>query len=302
MMYESLHIPVLLRESVDYMLKSRTTGIYIDATLGGGGTTEYILKQLDSSGRVIGIDRDAAAIEISNLKLKPYPNFKAVRENYRALESILEDEEIESIDGIIFDLGVSSMQLDEADRGFSFRLDARLDMRMDQENTTITAYELINKLDERELREFFRKYGEDRWAGRVASRIVEHRKKKKIETTAELAELIFQSIPRKLHPKRIHPATRFFQALRIAVNEELESLKEGLEAAVRLLKPEGRIVVISYHSLEDRIVKNIIREQAAEGILKRITKKPVVPSGEETEKNPRARSAKMRVAEKIKNR
>jgi 16S rRNA (cytosine1402-N4)-methyltransferase len=294
-----LHTTVMLKESVDYMLSGRTTGIYVDATLGGGGTSEYILKKLDSSGMVIGIDRDATAIGISNLKLKSYPNFKAVRENYRALESILKDEKIESIDGIIFDLGVSSMQLEDADRGFSFRLDAQLDMRMDQENTTATAYELVNSLDERTLKDYFKKYGEDRWAGRIASRIVEYRRKKRIETTAELAELIYQSIPRKLHPRRIHPATRFFQALRIAVNEELESLEEGLEAAIKLMNPQGKIVVISYHSLEDRIIKNIFREKAAEGILKRITKKPVVPSGEEIEQNPRARSAKMRVAEKI---
>jgi 16S rRNA (cytosine1402-N4)-methyltransferase len=298
-MDESIHIPVLLKESVDCMLNGRNAGIYVDATLGGGGTSELILKQLDPSGRVIGIDRDAAAIGISNLRLKSYSNFKAVRENYRALESIMQNEKVESIDGIIFDLGVSSMQLEDASRGFSFRLDARLDMRMDQDNTRISAYELVNSYDEKTLRDFFRRYGEDRWAGRIASKIIEYRRKKRIETTAELAELISQSIPKRFHPRRIHPATRFFQALRIAVNEELESLEEGVDAAMKMLNPKGRIVVISYHSLEDRIVKNKYRQTAAEGIIKIITKKPVIPSEEETMENPRARSAKMRVAEKI---
>jgi 16S rRNA (cytosine1402-N4)-methyltransferase len=295
------HITVLLEESVKYLINDTKTGIFVDATLGGGGTSEYILKQIDRTGRVLGIDQDTTAIEISNRRLNPYPNFKAIRKNFRALREVLEDEKIEGIDGIIFDLGVSSMQLEDPNRGFSFKdeLNSRLDMRMDQDSNKTSAYDLVMKLDERSLYTLFKKYGEDRWAGRVASRIVEFRRQKPIETTAELALLISQAIPKKFQSRRIHPATRFFQALRIAVNEELQALEEGLLAGIDALKSEGRIVVISYHSLEDRIVKHTFRQKDKENEIRIITKKPILPTEEEINKNPKSRSAKMRVAQKI---
>lgn len=299
-MDENRHVTVLLEESVKNLLNNRTTGIFLDATLGGGGTSEEILKRLESSGKVIGIDQDPRAIELSKKRLQKFPNFTAVKENFRVLDRIIKDANIEEIDGIIFDLGVSSMQLEDPSRGFSFKCDSRLDMRMDCDPENTTAYDLLNRLDEASLRKLFYEYGEDRWAGRIASRIVEYRRLKKMETTAELAKLIVESIPRRFHSRRIHPATRFFQALRIAVNEEIESLKEAIEKAIAFLGSQGRIVVISYHSLEDRIIKHAFKGRSGKGgALKIITKKPMTPTLLEIEANPRSRSAKMRVAEKI---
>jgi 16S rRNA (cytosine1402-N4)-methyltransferase len=294
------HAPVLLKESVEYLTEGKYQGIFVDATLGGGGTSERILEMVNSTGKVIGIDQDPGAIELSQKRLTNYPNFTAVCGNFRALDRILKDAEVAEIDGIIFDLGVSSMQLDDPSRGFSFRWDSELNMRMDCDGAGVTAKELLNSLDRESLKRLFYKYGEDRWAGRIASKIAEKRSSSAIETTAQLAKLIEMAIPRKFHPRRIHPATRFFQALRIAVNDELGCLEEALEKAAGLLKRGGRIVVISYHSLEDRIVKQTFRRMSdEEGTLKRITRKPIIPSQEEIEINPRARSAKMRVAEKM---
>ncbi len=291
------HVTVLRKESVDFLLKGRNCGVYIDATLGGGGTSEEILSRL-KSGRVLGVDRDPVAIEKASLKLNTYSNFTALRGNFSDVERILMEIGITSVDGVIFDLGVSSMQLGDPLRGFSFRKSGRLDMRMDPD-TEKTAFDLVKNLDWESLRRIFKEYGEERWAGRIASRIVEARKVKPIETTAELAKLVEEAIPRRFHPRRIHPATKVFQALRIAVNEELENLKIALEASVNLLKSGGRVVVISYHSLEDRIVKHFYKKLAKENILKIITKKPFVPADEEIRINPRCRSAKMRVAEKL---
>lgn len=292
------HIPVLLCESVEYLTNGRSAGIFVDATLGGGGTTEKILEVLNNNGKVLSIDSDPTAIEMSALRLRPYPNLKVVRGNFRELEGILKESGIDAIDGIIYDLGVSSMQLDDASRGFSFRQDARLDMRMSMNSTETSAYDLLKSIDETSLKKLLREFGDERWAGRIASRIVEQRKKQAIETTAELAKLIEQAIPKRFHSRRIHPATRSFQAIRIAVNDELSALSESLKSAVSLLRPGGRIVVIAYHSLEDRIVKNFFRQASNQQLLRIITKKPITPSTEEIKKNPRSRSAKMRVAEK----
>ncbi len=298
-MPELSHIPVLLEQSVNYLLNGRSSGIFIDATLGGGGHSEKILSQLDNRGKLIGIDQDSTAISLANDKLESYPNFTAFKANYRKLDEILKELSIDGIDGIIMDLGLSSMQLDQGSRGFSFKLDARLDMRMDNNETDETAYGILNNLKEESLKKIFKQYGEERWAGRIASRIVEYRKEKPIETTAELAKLIEKWIPRRFQSRRIHPATRIFQALRIAVNDELEALKDGLEEGIKFLKPGGRFVVISYHSLEDRIVKHTFRRyDREEKVLKVITKKPETPTQEEIEANPKSRSAKMRVAEK----
>lgn len=300
MMNDSIHEPVLLEETVEYLLNGRKTGIYIDATLGGGGTSEKILSNLDNNAKLIGIDQDPHALEFSKKRLNKYPNFTAVRENFRALDRILTDASVIGIDGIIFDLGISSMQLEDPSRGFSFRLESRLDMRMDCDCTKTSAYDLLNSLSETSLRELFYELGEDRWSGRIASKIVEYRRGKAIESTAELAKLIERAIPKRFQSRRIHPATRFFQALRIAVNEELDALAEGLEKAVNALDQQGRIVVISYHSLEDRIVKHALRRYAREdGIIRLIKKKPIRPTPEEVKRNPRSRSAKMRVAEKL---
>ncbi len=295
------HKTVLLDESVGRLLNGRTKGLFIDATLGGGGTSKKILGQLDASGRLIGIDQDPEAIELSKKRLSKYPNFTAVCANFRDLDTILRDADIDEIDGIIFDLGISSMQVDNPARGFSFKNDFRLDMRMDCDKTKTSAYDLLNSIDEASLRKLFYEFGQDRWSGRVASRIVKHRRESgPIETTAELAKLISQAIPRKFHSRRIHPATRFFQALRIAVNQEMDALQEGLNKAIRLLAVGGRIVVISYHSLEDRIVKHAFRREARETkTMVLIDKKPLTPEPLEIEQNPRSRSAKMRTAEKI---
>jgi 16S rRNA (cytosine1402-N4)-methyltransferase len=295
-----MHIPVLLEESTRLLLNERSSGIYIDATLGGGGTTEKILEQLDCNGRVISIDQDAKAIESASRRLQPYSNFTVVKENFRALDQILEGLDIRGIDGIIADLGISSMHVDDESRGFGFRSNSRLDMRMDPQGPNSSAYDLIMNLDENSLKTIFWELGEERWAGRIASRIVETRRSKAIETPAELAKLVEEAVPKKFHPRRIHPATRIFLALRIKVNDELESLREFMDKAVGFLNPGGRIVVISYHSLEDRIVKWKFRHFAAlpDSNFKIITKRPMIPTEEETHENPRARSAKMRVAEK----
>lgn len=295
------HIPVLLNESVDCLLNGRKSGIFIDATLGGGSTSEKILEQIDCNGKVIGIDQDPDALEIATRRLSPYTNFTAVRNNFRVLDQIMQDQGLSQIDGLIADLGVSSMQLDNLSRAFGFKSDARLDMRMDPDCNGTSAYDLVNNLDEESLRRVFKEYGQERWAGRIASRIVENRLEKKIETPAQLAKLVEDSIPKKFHSRRIHPATRIFLALRIEVNDELGSLKELLQKAMTALGSGGRIVIISYHSLEDRIVKWTFRENAQKtgGGLKIITKKPLTPGEEEIENNRRSRSAKMRVAEKV---
>lgn len=297
---ELTHEPVLLKESIGYLLNEKISGIFVDATLGGGKTTKHILEALDETGKVIGIDQDPRAIEIAARQLQPYSNFKAVRANFRILDRILDQLEIEQVDGIIMDLGLSSIQIREPSRGFSIKLDSRLDMRMDMEKSKTSAYDLLNNLDETSLRRIFKKYGEERWAGRIAARIVERRRNKAIETTAELAKLVVESIPKRFQSWRIHPATRIFQALRIAVNDELEALKEGIEAGVKSLKPQGRIVIISYHSLEDRIVKHKFRHlDRQRNVVKVLTKKPIRATREEIKRNPRARSAKMRAAEKL---
>ncbi len=295
------HVTVLTDESVSLLLDGRKTGIYIDATLGGGGTSEKILSSIESSGRVIGIDRDPNAIEIASRRLKSYPNFTGVRENFRVLDEILKESGIEAVDGIVADLGISSYQLEDSSRGISFSSVARLDMRMDPEETCPSAYDLLNGLDEKALRDLFITFDEKRWAGRIASRIVYRRREKPIETTAELAQLVVEAIPKRFQSRRIHPATRIFLALRATVNDSLAAIQELLDKSPRLLKPGGTIVMISYHSLEDRIVKRTFKRfsMEPEKYFRIITKKPIIPTDEEIEKNRRSRSAKMRVAKRL---
>ena len=289
-------------------------GVYVDGTLGGGGHSALILEALGGDGLLVGIDRDPAALAAARGRLAAYGDcFRAVQGSFGDLEGLLAAEGVTAIDGLVLDLGVSSHQLDSAERGFSFRADGPLDMRMDPTRGEAAA-ELVNRLSERELETAIREYGEERWARKIAQRIVEMRVETPFETTLQLAELVERTIPRRFQEERIHPATRTFQALRILVNDELGELRRGLAAGIRLLRPGGRLALISFHSLEDRIVKQMLREQA-EGCrcpkqlpycvcghrpqLKLLSAKPVTAAPEETARNPRARSAKLRGAEKL---
>lgn len=305
-MANSFHLPVLTKEILNY-LNLKKGGVYIDCTLGGGGHSKAILEKIYPHGLLIGIDQDIEAIETAKEELKSYiDKVKLVKGNFKNLEEILSDLKTERVSGIIFDLGVSFHQLREKERGFSFKEDSHLDMRMDL-NQEFNADILINSYSEKDLAEIFEKYGEERFSKRIARLIVIERKKKTFTTTKQLADLIIKTLPRtkKRHTWRIHPATRVFQAIRIEVNQELKALEKGLNQAIRVLEDKGRICVISYHSLEDRIVKHLFKEAAREGKeqknygLKIVTKKPIRPSLEEVRDNPKARSAKLRVAEKI---
>jgi len=305
-MANSFHIPVLTKEILSY-LNLKKGGVYIDCTLGGGGHSKALLEKIYPYGLLVGMDQDIEAIETAREELKSYRDkVKIIKGNFKNLEEILSDIKIETVSGIIFDLGVSFHQLKEKDRGFSFKEDSHLDMRMDL-NQEFNADILINSYSEKGLAEIFEKYGEERFSKRIARLIVIERKKENINTTKQLADLIIRSLPRtkKRHTWRIHPATRVFQAIRIEVNQELKALEKGLNQAIRVLEDKGRICVISYHSLEDRIVKHQFKEVEREGKdkgnygLKIITKKPINPSLGEVEDNPKARSAKLRVAEKI---
>ncbi|MEA2087295.1 MAG: 16S rRNA (cytosine(1402)-N(4))-methyltransferase RsmH [Candidatus Caldatribacteriota bacterium] len=305
-MANSFHTPVLTKEILNY-LNLKKGGVYIDCTLGGGGHSKAILENIYPQGSLIGIDQDKEAIETAKEELKSYiDKVKLVKGNFKNLEVILSDLKIKTISGIIFDLGVSFHQLKKKERGFSFKQDSYLDMRMDL-TQEFNADILVNSYSEKNLAEIFEKYGEERFSRRIARLIVAERKKKAITTTKQLADLVIRSLPKtkKRHTWRIHPATRVFQAIRIEVNQELEALEKGLNQAIRVLENKGRICVISYHSLEDRIVKYLFKEVERKGKnqgnygLKIITKKPIRPSSEEVRDNPKARSAKLRVAERI---
>lgn len=268
----------------------------MDATLGTGGHSNEILKYLDDSGRLIGIDCDEQAIVLAKERLAPYGDrVKIIYDNYTDLENILTKEKISGIDGILFDLGVSSFQLSSFGRGFSFQSDEKLDMRMDCKRT-ITAEFIINKYTEEQLSDIFFNYGEERNARRIAKKIVESRRIKPIQTTKELSELIYK--PGDFRGK-IHPATKIFQALRIFINNELDNIKKVLPIAINRLNRGGRILAISFHSMEDRIVKHTFVEAKSNGLIRILTGKPIVPTDEEIKNNPRARSALLRVAEKI---
>jgi 16S rRNA (cytosine1402-N4)-methyltransferase len=309
----------MAKEAVEF-LNPKPDGIYIDATLGGGGHTLELLKASAPTGKVIAIDRDIEAIERGRKLLKEYEGrVDLVQSSFAELEDVLTGRITSGgIDGIVADFGVSSFQLDTPERGFSFRFQGRLDMRMDQ-SQDCSAYDLVNELAADKLAAIFKEYGEERFAKLVSRAIVEKRKDKPIETTTELVEIIEQSIGGRSRrpggaPPKIHPATRVFQALRIAVNDELGEIKRFLEAGVKVLKPGGRIAVISFHSLEDRIVKNFFRTLekgctcppripqcvcGKESELKLLTRRVVKPDEAEIESNPRARSARLRAAEKI---
>jgi len=290
------HRPALMAELLEY-LALRPGMTVVDATVGGGGHAEAVLEKMGGQGKLIGIDRDAEAIAASRERLRRFGAAVTLMQGkFSELESLLDLSGAEKVDRIYFDLGVSSRQFDQAGRGFSFAKDAPLDMRMDQGQGE-TAAELLKRLSEKELERIFREYGEERFARRVAKEVVRRREKgARLERTRDLAGLLEAVIGRR--GQRVHPATRIFQALRIAVNHELEELFKGLGSSLNRLAPSGRMAVISYHSLEDRIVKNFFRDQQREGVLNILTKKPVTPGEDEIRSNPRARSAKLRAAER----
>ncbi|MGH7272972.1 MAG: 16S rRNA (cytosine(1402)-N(4))-methyltransferase RsmH [Nitrospiria bacterium] len=291
------HIPVLVREVIE-LLRCRPGGNYVDCTVGEGGHAEEILKASGPDGRLIGIDRDFGSIEQSRCRLAVFGDRVSLHhEDFIRMDLVLKKEGIQNVDGILFDLGLASGQLEDGQRGFSFLKEGPLDMRMDQ-TAGQTASDLVNTLDEAELTRIFQEYGEERWAGRISRMIVRRRAERPIHTTADLSGLVLLAIPRRYHGHRIHPATRIFQALRIAVNHELSELWLAMEASVRRLTSGGRLCIISYHSLEDRIVKHGFRDWGKESQVKVITRRPLVASVTERSFNPRSRSAKLRVAER----
>lgn len=307
-----VHKSVLLDECIRY-LNIKPDGVYVDGTLGLGGHSEAILSHLET-GRLIGIDRDENAIEYATKRLAPFgERATLVRGNFADIGDILARLGIEKVDGMMFDLGVSSPQLDDAQRGFSYMKDAPLDMRMD-ESAPLTAYDVVNGWSEEELKDILWRYGEERYSGRIASAIVSRRSIHPIETTAQLTDIIRSAMPAAALREKQHPAKRSFQAIRIAVNDELGSLEHMLQQAERALKPGGRLLVISFHSLEDRMVKEAIRARedgctcpkefpvCVCGFVKTmrsVTRKPVMPTQQEIDENPRARSARLRIAERI---
>jgi len=314
------HVSVLKEEAVGG-LNVRPDGIYVDCTLGGAGHAGAILERLGPGGRLIGIDQDEAALEHARVKLAPYgASVTLVKSNFRHLKRALLEagvpavDGVPRVDGVLFDLGVSSPQLDEAERGFSYNLDAELDMRMDREQT-LTAKTIVNEWDEKEIARIIREYGEEKFAARIAREIAAARKKAPIHTTGQLAALVKSAIPAPARRSGPHPAKRTFQAIRIAVNDELGAFRDALAEAIEVLKPGGRVAVITFHSLEDRICKKMFAQEAGSctcppdfpvcvcgggrGRLRLVTRKPIVPSEREIAGNPRARSAKLRIAEKI---
>lgn len=300
------HIPVLVEE-VMTLLQCEPGRTYVDATLGGGGHALEILRQTSPSGIVIGLDWDEEAVSEAKKALTPFAErVKIFRENFIYLPELLREMKIEQVDGILLDLGLSSLQLEKEGRGFSFREEGPLDMRMDQRLDQTASY-LANRLSADELKDILHKYGEERWAKRIARAIVRERERNSIETTQRLRAIAHHAIPRRYHPRKIDPATKTFQALRIKVNDELENLRKVLDTGWRLLRKGGRMCVISFHSLEDRMVKETFRKLERGGdegsspgsVLRIITKKPVTPSQEEQRKNPRSRSAKLRCAERV---
>ena len=291
------HVPVLFQQAMDF-LNVRSGGTYADCTLGMAGHAEGIARRLGPQGRLIGFDRDPEALELAKARLARVLNelgseAPTVTLIGKAFSSITEDVQPGSLDGILADFGVSSLQFDEARRGFSFQADGPLDMRMDTRSGQ-TAEQVVNEADERELADLIYEYGEERRSRRIARAIVRGRP---VTSTGELARIVAQAAP-AMKQERIHPATRTFQALRIYVNRELDEIKALMEAAPKLLKPSGRLVVISFHSLEDRIAKDTLREGAHNGTLEILTRKPVIAEEEETDRNPRSRSAKLRAAQK----
>ena len=309
---EFVHKSVLLSETIEG-LAIKPEGTYVDGTLGGGGHSFHILEKLNDQGRLIGIDQDEAAVAAAGERLEKFKNVTIVRNNYCNIKHVLSRMGIKSVDGILLDLGVSSYQLDTPSRGFSYMNDAPLDMRMDQRND-FTAADIVNTYSYEELTRMIRVYGEDKFAANIAKHIIAAREGGPIKTTGELVEIIKASIPQKFQKTMGHPAKQTFQAIRIELNKELKVLEDTLGDMIKLLNPGGRICVITFHSLEDRIVKNIFKECESpctcpkdfpvcvcgkKPLGKIITRKPIVPSEEEMQENSRSKSSKLRIFEKI---
>ncbi len=308
------HVSVMLNETIDY-LNIKEDGVYVDCTLGGAGHALYLLNQLNDKGRLIAIDQDLTAIENAKEVLKEHLHkVTFVHNNFRELTNILNELEIEKVDGIYYDLGVSSPQLDVPERGFSYHNDAKLDMRMDQ-TQSLSAYEVVNQWSYEALVRIFFRYGEEKFSKQIARRIEAHREQQPIETTLELVDVIKEGIPAKARRKGGHPAKRVFQAIRIAVNDELSAFEDSVEQAIECVKVGGRISVITFHSLEDRLCKQIFQEfekgpdvprglpvipEAYTPKLKRVNRKPIPATDDDLSENNRARSAKLRVAEILK--
>jgi 16S rRNA (cytosine1402-N4)-methyltransferase len=290
---ESPHQPVMWKEVIE-VLKPGRNGIYVDATVGPGGHSEEILKYIGSGGVLIGIDRDDEALKMAEERLSDR-RVVLKRGSFADMESMVRAEGISSVDGVLFDLGMSMLQLKRPDKGFSFTSDSRLDMRMDRRQK-LSAWDVVNRYPGKELERILREFGEERLSGKIVKAITNSRQKKPVDTCSELSAIVEAVYGRR---GRFHPATKTFQALRIEVNKELDQLRSGLAAASRLLKSSGRLCVISYHSLEDRIVKHFLAESSSKGLFRAITKKPLIPSAEEIRSNPSSRSAKLRGAEKI---
>lgn len=308
------HVTVLLHETIDY-LDVKPDGVYVDATLGGAGHSEYLLSKLSPKGHLYAFDQDATAIEHAKKRLAPYIEkgmVTFVQDNFRHLKIQLEKLGVDEIDGICYDLGVSSPQLDERERGFSYKQDAPLDMRMNR-HADFSAYQVVNDYDYHDLVRIFFKYGEDKFSKQIARKIEQARQIKPIETTTELAEIIKSAKPAKELKKKGHPAKQIFQAIRIEVNDELGAADESIQQAIDLLAVDGRISVITFHSLEDRLTKQLFKEASTVDVpkglpfipddlkpkLELISRKPILPSAEELELNNRAHSAKLRVAKKV---
>lgn len=306
------HITVLLNEAVEG-LNLKPDGTYVDCTLGGAGHSSLIASKLGQGGRLIAIDQDDTALANARERLAPYMDrVTLVKSNFRHLKQVVEEQGLTGVDGVLFDLGVSSPQLDEGERGFSYNADAPLDMRMDQQSP-ITANDVVNEWDEEEIANLIWEYGEEKFSRRIARQITLHREKSPIRTTGELVEIIKEAIPAAARRTGPHPAKRTFQAIRIAVNDELNAFREAVVDAIDLLNPGGRVSVITFHSLEDRICKQVFQEYAKgctcppsfpictcgnQPVVNIVTRKPIVPGEAELAANPRARSAKLRVAEK----
>jgi len=306
------HVSVLLNECIEG-LNIKPDGIYVDGTMGGAGHSKEICKKLSKDGLFIGVDQDENAIKVATERLKDFDNKKIVRNNFHNIDEVLDELGIDKIDGILLDLGVSSHQLDESERGFSYMQDAPLDMRMDR-RSEFDAKHIVNEYSEDELEKIIREYGEERWARRIAKFIVEARSEKELETTLELVDIIKGAIPKKARMDGPHPAKRTFQAIRIEVNNELKIIDETIKKVSKRMNKGGRICIITFHSLEDRIVKQTFKYLSLDCVcdskilicncdkeqeVKVISRKPILPSDEEIEVNPRSRSAKLRVAEKI---
>ena len=309
---EFKHKSVLLDECIEN-LNIKSDGIYVDGTLGGGGHSYQILKKLNGSGLLIGIDRDLDAISAASKKLSEFDNFKTVHDNHANIINILKDLNISGVDGILLDLGVSSYQLDEAERGFSYMNDARLDMRMNREDK-VSAYDIVNNYSEDDLYRIFVDFGEEKYSRLIARKICSQREKKPIETTLELVDVIKSAMPARALNEKQHPAKRVFQAIRIEVNQELDKLKQAVIDSILSLNDGGRLAIITFHSLEDKIVKHAYEKMQGrctcpkdfpicvcnyKSYGKIVNKKPIVSKEEEIKENPRARSAKLRVFERI---